>query len=51
MTQLQISFGIIMLVLDHGQPKVLPITEVLKLYLEHQVEVVERRTRFLLKKL
>ena len=50
MTQLQISFGIIMLVLDHGQPKVLPITEVLKLYLEHQVEVVERRTRFLLKK-
>lgn len=50
LTQLQISFGIIMLVLDHGQPKVLPITDVLKLYLEHQVEVVERRTRFLLKK-
>jgi len=50
LTQLQVSFGIIMLVLDHGQPKVLPIVDVLKLYLEHQVEVVERRTNHLLKK-
>ncbi len=50
LTQLQVSFGIIMLVLDHGQPKVLPIVDILKLYLEHQVEVVERRTNHLLKK-
>ncbi len=50
MTQLQISYGVIMLVLDHGQPRILPITDVLKLYLDHQIEVVERRTRFLLKK-
>lgn len=49
-TQLQVSYGVIMLVLDHGQPRILPITEVLRLYLEHQVEVVERRTRFLLNK-
>lgn len=50
LTQLQTSFGIIMLVLDKGQPKVLPIHEVLKLYLDHQIEVVERRTSYLLKK-
>lgn len=50
LTQLQTSFGIIMLVLDKGQPKVLPIHEVLKLYLDHQIEVVERRTNYLLKK-
>ena len=50
LTQLQISFGIINLVLDHGQPKVLGIVDLLKLYLDHQVEVVTRRTRFLLKK-
>lgn len=50
LTQLQTSYGIIMLVLDKGQPKVLPIHEVLKLYLEHQIEVVERRTSYLLKK-
>ena len=50
LTQLQTSFGIINLVLDHGQPKVLGVVELLKLYLEHQVEVVTRRTRFLLKK-
>lgn len=50
LTQLQTSYGIIMLVLDQGQPKVLPIHEVLKLYLDHQIEVVERRTNYLLKK-
>ncbi len=50
LTQLQVSYGIIMLVIDHGQPKVLPIVDVLKLYLEHQVEVIERRTNNLLRK-
>ena len=50
LTQLQVSYGIIMLVLDHGQPKILPIVDVLKLYIEHQVEVIERRTNHLLKK-
>ena len=49
-TQLQVSYGIIMLCLDHAQPKVLPIIEVLKDYLDFQIEVIERRTRFLLKK-
>ena len=48
-TQLQVNFGIIMLVVDKGEPKVLPITGVLKRYLEHQCEVIERRTRYDLK--
>ncbi len=50
MTQLQTSMGIIMLCLVDGAPKILPITEILKHYLDFQVEVVERRTKFLLKK-
>ncbi len=50
MTQLQCSYGIINLVLDHGQPKVLGVVDLLKLYLDHQIEVVTRRTRYLLKK-
>lgn len=50
MTQLQTSMGIIMLCLVDGAPKILPITEILKHYLDFQVEVVERRTKFLLAK-
>ena len=50
MTQLQTSMGIIMLCLVDGAPKILPINEILKHYLDFQVEVVERRTKFLLKK-
>ena len=50
MTQLQTSMGIIMLCLVDGAPKILPITDILKHYLDFQVEVVERRTKFLLAK-
>lgn len=49
-TQLQVSFGIIMLCLVDGAPKILPITDLLKHYLDHQVEVIRRRTHFLLAK-
>lgn len=49
-TQLQDSFGIIMLALVDGQPKVLNLKEVLFHYLEHQKDVIVRRTRFDLKK-
>ncbi len=49
-TQLQISYGIIMLALVNGEPKILPIKDVLKDYVDFQCEVVERRTRFDLKK-
>jgi len=49
-TQLQTSFGIIMLCLVNGEPKILPIDKVLKDYLNFQCEVIERRTRYDLKK-
>ncbi|MBI5417997.1 DNA gyrase subunit A, partial [Candidatus Poribacteria bacterium] len=49
-TQLQDSFGIIMLALVNNQPKVLNIKEMLYYYLEHRKEVIIRRTRFDLRK-
>jgi DNA gyrase subunit A len=49
-TQLQDSFGIIMLALVNGQPKVLNILQMLEYYLDHQKDVVTRRTRFDLNK-
>ncbi|WP_366923430.1 DNA gyrase subunit A [Metallumcola ferriviriculae] len=49
-TQLQETFGIIMLALVDGQPKVLNLREVLFHYLEHQKEIIIRRTKYLLKK-
>ncbi|MEG0873712.1 MAG: DNA gyrase subunit A [Clostridiales bacterium] len=49
-TQLQDSFGIIMLALVGGEPKVLNLKEVLQEYVKHQIEVVTRRCIFDLKK-
>lgn len=49
-TQLQETFGVIMLVLVDGQPKVLNLKEILYYYLQHQIEVVERRTHYDLNK-
>ena len=49
-TQLQDSFGIIMLALVDGQPKVMNILDMLQFYLEHQKDVVTRRTRYDLNK-
>jgi len=49
-TQLQDSFGVIMLALDGQQPKVMNLLEMLTYYLKHQEEVVTRRTRFDLNK-
>ena len=45
-TQMQDTFGIIMLALDHGQPKILTLRQCLDCYLEHRKEVVLRRTKF-----
>ncbi|MBX6351998.1 MAG: DNA gyrase subunit A [Thermoflavifilum sp.] len=45
-TGLQTSFGIIMLALVNGEPKVLGLRQVLELYLDHQREVVRRRTQY-----
>ena len=45
-TQLQDTVGVIMLALVNGEPKVLPLKDMLTSYLDFQVEVIERRTRF-----
>ena len=45
-TKMQDSFGIIMLALVKGQPMVLNLKQVLHYYLEHQIEVITRRTRY-----
>ncbi|MBS4007647.1 MAG: DNA gyrase subunit A [Clostridium sp.] len=49
-TQLQQTFGIIMLALVDNKPRVLKLREMLTCYLQHQVEVVTRRTRHDLRK-
>jgi len=49
-TQLQVNFGIINLSLVNGQPKVLPLIPMINHYLDHQIVVVERRTRYMLHK-
>ena len=49
-TSLQSTFGVNMLALVNGVPKCLSLTEVLHHYIDHQVDVVTRRTRFDLKK-
>ena len=49
-TQLQDTFGVIMLALVNNEPRVLNILDMLKFYLKHQEEVVTRRTQFDLNK-
>lgn len=49
-SQLQISYSIIMLALDNGQPKVLNLKEILHAYIEHQRLVERRRVEYDLKK-
>ena len=49
-TSLQTSYGIIMLCLIDGAPKIASLRTLLQTYLDFQVEVIERRTKFLLRK-
>ncbi len=49
-TQLQISYGIILLALVGGEPKILTLKSILDYYIAHQKEVIVRRTRYDLKK-
>ncbi|MCR8643015.1 DNA gyrase subunit A [Paenibacillus sp. N1-5-1-14] len=49
-TAMQSNFGIIMLALANGQPKVLNLKEILSHYLLHQREIIRRRTEFDLRK-
>ncbi|WP_390897171.1 DNA gyrase subunit A [Pseudoramibacter alactolyticus] len=49
-TQLQDTYGVIMLALVDGQPKVLGLKQILREYVAHQKEIIVRRTKFDLKK-
>ena len=49
-TQMQTTFGIINLALVNGQPKVMPIREMLQHFIDHRLEVILRRTQFELDK-
>jgi len=49
-TQMQTSFGIILLAIHQNQPKLLSLKEMLHLFVQHRQEMVTRRSRFELKK-
>src|SRR6185437_16211497 len=49
-TQLEISFSVNSLAIDHGRPKTLNLKEIIQCYIEHRREVILRRTRYELKK-
>jgi DNA gyrase subunit A len=49
-TQMQITFGVIMLAIVNQQPKEMGLIEVLKRFLEHRADVIRRRTDYLLRK-
>ena len=49
-TQLQVTFGAIMLAIVDGQPKILTLRDMLRCYIEFQEEVIRRRTEYDLKK-
>jgi len=49
-TQMQDTFGIIMIALVNGQPKVLNLRDILYHYLEHQKDIIVRRTKYDLRK-
>ncbi|HHU43769.1 MAG: DNA gyrase subunit A [Bacillota bacterium] len=49
-TALQVSNGICLLALVEGKPKICTLKELLQYYIKHQIDVIERRTRFNLRK-
>ena len=49
-TQLEVSFSVNALAIDHGRPKTLNLHDIIQCYIEHRREVVLRRTRFELRK-
>jgi len=49
-TQLQTTFGAIMLAIDGGRPKILNLKDFFRCYVDHRFDVITRRTRFELKK-
>jgi len=49
-TQMQMNFGVIMLSIAAGQPRELPLVEMLRRFIDHRAEVVRRRTDYLLRR-
>jgi DNA gyrase subunit A len=49
-SNLQTTFGAILLALDHGQPRELTLKQILEHYRNHRIEVIQRRSRFELEK-
>ncbi len=49
-TQLEVSFAVNSLAIDHGRPKTLNLKDLIQCYIEHRREVILRRTRFELRK-
>ena len=49
-TQLEDTFGVIMLAIDHGRPRVMNIKQMIECYIAHRKEVITRRTKFELQK-
>ncbi len=49
-TPMQTNFGVIMLAIVNGQPRVLNVAEILRYFIDHRVEVVRRRTQYELRK-
>lgn len=45
-SQLQVTFGIILLALVNGRPRILNIREIIQYYIDHRIEVIVRRTQF-----
>ena len=49
-TQLEDTFGVIMLAIDHGRPRTMNIKQMIECYIAHRKEVITRRTKFELQK-
>jgi DNA gyrase subunit A len=49
-TQMQVSFGVILLAIVNGQPRELGLLDALKRFIDHRIDVVRRRTDYLLRK-
>jgi len=49
-TQMQVNFGVIMLAIVNGQPREMGLIDLLKRFIDHRIDVVRRRTDYLLRK-
>jgi DNA gyrase subunit A len=49
-TQMQVNFGVILLAIVKGQPRELGLLEALKVFIEHRIDIIRRRTDYLLRK-